>query len=273
MVDIHRKEFITDASARIRKHIINMTYSTGNTGAHLGGSLSLVEILATMYLSILKYDLNNPDWEERDRVILSKGHAALALYPTLAEAGIIDFDELNTFKKDGSRLGGHPSLNGLPGIEFASGSLGQGLSLGVGVSMALKRKNNNKSRVFVVLGDGECDEGSVWEAAMSASQFELNQLVAIIDNNSIQYDGFTADVMNLSPLENKWKSFGWDTLVVDGHSIEELYNAFSYRSGKPIAIIAKTIKGKGVSFMENNYRYHNASLSKKLYEQAMEELR
>ena len=260
------------SASRIRRQIIEMTYNTGKTGAHLGGSLSLVEVLATLYSGVIRFQNNDPLWDKRDRVILSKGHAAMALYPALVEAGIINEDELNTFKMNGSRLGGHPSLNGLPGIEFASGSLGQGLSLGVGVCLALRRKNNIESRVFVILGDGECDEGSVWEAVASASHFGLNNLVAIVDVNSIQYDGFTTDVLNMSPFENKWTDFGWDTVSVDGHNIEELLDAFSKKSERPLAILANTVKGKGISFMENNWRFHNSALTDEQYKLAIEEL-
>lgn len=261
-----------NASRYIRRQIINMTYATGNTGAHLGGSLSIVELLAGLYAGIIRYKADDPNWEERDRVILSKGHAAMALYPALAFAGIIDETELDTFKQDGSRLGGHPSLNGLPGIEFASGSLGQGLSLGVGTGLALKRKNNKVSRVFVFLGDGECDEGSVWEAAASAGHFQLNNLIAVVDMNAIQYDGLTTEVMDMSPLENKWIDFGWDVLSIDGHNIESILDAYNHKGDKPLVILAHTVKGKGISFMENNWKYHNASLSKELYDQALEEL-
>ena len=260
------------ASKRMRKHIIEMTYSTGNTGAHLGGSLSIVELLACLYAGNIKYDADAPLWEGRDRVILSKGHAAMALYPAMVEAGIIDATELELFKKDGSKLGGHPSLNGLPGIEFASGSLGQGLSLGVGTCLGLIRKNNSESRAFVFLGDGECDEGSVWEAAASAGHYNLNNLVAVVDMNAIQYDGYTNEGMDMSPFENKWRDFGWDVLSINGHNVEEILDAYNYHSDKPVAILAHTVKGKGISFMENNWKYHNSALSKDLYEQALTEL-
>ena len=260
------------ASSRIRRQIIDMTYETGKTGAHLGGSLSIVELLSGLYTGVIRYKAESPDWEGRDRVVLSKGHAAMALYSAMAEAGIISEEELATFKKDGSRLGGHPSLNGLPGIEFASGSLGQGLSLGVGVSLALQRKNNTESRVFVFLGDGECDEGSVWEAAASASHYKLNNLYAVVDANAIQYDGFTNEVLDMSPFENKWSDFGWDVLSINGHDVGEVLDAYSHKSDKPVAIVAHTVKGKGISFMENNWKYHNAALSKVLYEQAIQEL-
>ena len=196
----------------------------------------------------------------------------MALYPALVEAGIIDASELDTFKQDGSKLGGHPSLNGLPGIEFASGSLGQGLSLGVGTCIALKRKDNLDSRVFVFLGDGECDEGSVWEAAASASHYGLNNLVAVIDMNAIQYDGLTTEIMDMSPIENKWRDFGWNTIMVDGHSVPEILAAYAVRGEKPLVILAHTVKGKGISFMENNCKFHNAALSDEQYKLAIEEL-
>ena len=261
-----------EAANRIRRRIIDMTYATGKTGAHLGGSLSIVELLAGLYAGVIFFNTSDPNWEGRDRVILSKGHAAMALYPAMVEAGIIDEAELATFKQDGSRLCGHPSLNGLPGIEYASGSLGQGLSLGVGACLGLKRKNNAGSRVFVFLGDGECDEGSIWEAAASAGHYGLNQLVAVVDMNAIQYDGYTTEVLDMSPFEKKWQDFGWDTISIDGHNIEEVLDAYNHEGEKPLAILAHTVKGKGISFMENNWRFHNAALSKAQYEQAIAEL-
>ena len=275
MINMAKAEHILkcqQAAAEIRRDIIEMAYAAGNLGAHLGGSLSMAEILAALYIGTAKFDSNNLEWEERDRIILSKGHAALALYPALAQAGILGKDELNTFKKNGSRLSGHPSLNGLPGIEYASGSLGQGLSLGVGVCLALRKKNNLSSRVFVLMGDGECDEGSVWEAAASASHFQLNQLVVIIDGNHIQYDGETSRVMSMEPMPEKWKSFGWDAQEVDGHNIGALLDAYGIKGSKPLAIIADTVKGKGISFMEGNWRFHNSRLSEAQYQQAVAEL-
>ncbi len=271
MAQAEKIEMCRKAAGQIRKHIIEMTYAAGNLGAHLGGSLSITEILAALYIGTLNFRIEDWKWEERDRVILSKGHAALALYPALAEAGILSKEELHLFKKNGSRLTAHPSCEGVPGIEFASGSLGQGLSLGVGVSLALKRKNNLVSRVFVLLGDGECEEGSVWEAAASASHFQLNQLAAIVDVNRIQYDGFTEEIMGMKPLAQKWKEFGWHVCEVDGHSIEQLLDAFMVKEEKPLVILANTVKGKGISFMEGNWRFHNARISQEQYQQAMEE--
>lgn len=264
--------YCEETSLRVRKHILSMTQGTGATGAHLGGSLSAVELLVGLYSGVLRYRVDDPGWEGRDRVILSKGHAALALYPAMAEAGIIGLEELATFKRDGSRLGGHPSLNGLPGVEFASGSLGQGLSLGVGVCLALKRKGNDTSRAFVVLGDGECNEGSVWEAAASASHFELDNLVAIVDVNAIQYDGETTAVLNMAPFGEKWRAFGWNAVDIDGHDMGEVLDAYLQRSSRPLAILAHTTKGKGISYMEGNWRYHNASLTRDQYERALVEL-
>lgn len=260
------------ASDKVRRDIIDMTYATGNTGAHLGGSLSMVEMLTTLYVGCLKYDKSDPKFEGRDRVILSKGHAALALYPAMVQAGIIEERRLAEFKQNGSQLSGHPSLNGLPGIEFASGSLGQGLSLGVGVCIALKRRSNFTSRTFVFMGDGELDEGSVWEAAASASHYGLDNIVAIIDSNKIQYDGNTDEILRMSPIGEKWKAFGWDVLEIDGHDVSSLIEAYSTITDKPLVIIANTIKGKGISFMENNWRFHNSRLSVKQYEQAISEL-
>ncbi len=260
------------AAKQMRKDIINMTYSLGNVGAHLGGSLSMVELLAVLYAGKINYNPGNPEWEERDRVILSKGHAALALYPALVQAGIIERECLAEFKKNGALLSGHPSLNGLKGIEFASGSLGQGLSLGVGVALALKKKQNTKSKVYVFLGDGECDEGSVWEAAASAAHYELANLVAIVDANAIQYDGFTDEILKMNPAKQKWIKFGWDAIEIDGHDIGQIWNGYDYESDGPKVIIANTVKGKGISFMEGNKQFHNARISEEQYRTAMEEL-
>lgn len=272
MTEEYKISDFKSAANQIRKDIINMTYSLGNVGAHLGGSLSMVELLTVLYTGKVNYDPRNPEWEERDRVILSKGHAALALYPALVQAGIIEMVQLSDFKKNGSLLSGHPSLNGLKGIEFASGSLGQGLSLGVGVALALKRKQNTKSKVFVFMGDGECDEGAVWEAAASAAHYGLSQIVAIVDANTIQYDGFTDEILKMNPARQKWIDFGWDAIEIDGHDIGQICDAYDYESDKPKVIIANTVKGKGISFMEGNKQFHNARISEEQYQIAMEEL-
>lgn len=272
MIPIETIEVCRAAASQIRKNIIEMTYATGNLGAHLGGSLSIVEQLVALYMGTLHFRLKDPEWSERDRVILSKGHAALALYPALVQAGMLSEEELAMFKKNGSRLTAHPSWSGVPGIEFASGSLGQGLSLGVGVGLALKRKKNHTSRVFVLLGDGECNEGSVWEAAASASHFQINQLVAVVDVNQMQYDGDTKEILQMQPFAQKWSDFGWHVCEVDGHNLEELLEAFLVKEEKPLVVLAHTVKGKGISFMEGNGRFHNSRISQEQYRQAITEL-
>lgn len=260
------------ASLAMRKNILRMTYRSGSVGAHIGGSLSMVEIMAVLYLGILRYDLSDRMNAKRDRFILSKGHGAMALYAALNQAGVLTDQELEDFKGNETVLGGHPSMNREKLIEFSSGSLGQGLSLGVGVCLGLEKAKNHIPNVYVLLGDGECNEGSIWEAAMAASHYGLSRLVAVIDQNGLQYDGVTAEVMDMGSMENKWKSFGWDVVTVDGHSIEALYDAFQTKHERPMAIIANTVKGKGISFMENNALWHNNRLSDKQYEQALAEL-
>lgn len=260
------------ASKNMRRKAIQMTYDVGNTGAHIGGGLSLIEVMAVLYLGILKYDTKDMEKESRDRLIFSKGHGTLALYTAMAEAGIIKEEALKSYKKDDSFLSAHPSMNSSLGIDFSSGSLGHGLSQGVGCALGLKRKANYVSKVYVILGDGECDEGSVWEAAAAASHYKLDNLVAIVDNNQLQYDGTTENIMSLSPFEKKWESFGWKTAVVDGHNVEALYDVMKYKQDYPYVIIANTVKGKGVSFMENNPLWHNGKLTEKQYEQAMQEV-
>ncbi len=260
------------AAAGMRRQIVDMAFRAGKTETHLGGSLSMTDLLAGLYTGCIRFRTDDPDWEGRDRVILSKGHAAMALYAALAEAGIIREEELKSFKQDGSRLGGHPSLNGLPGIEFASGSLGQGLAQGVGVSLAMKKKGRKEPRVFVFLGDGECNEGSVWEAAASAAHYGLDNLTAVIDLNGFQYDGDTGWILNMAPMERKWQAFGWETISIDGHNMEEILNAYLHHGEAPLAILAHTVKGKGISFAENNRKFHTASLSGEQYERAIAEL-
>ena len=260
------------SAKEIRKDCIRMTYSMGNIGAHIGGSMSLAEIMAVLYKAFVRFDPADPEAESRDRVIMSKGHGAMAMYAGMKQAGIITDDELMTYKKEGTFLYAHPSMNKERGIEFSSGSLGQGLSLGVGVCLGLKRKENNESKVYVILGDGECDEGSVWESAQSAAHFGCSNLVAVVDANKLQYDGPTDDVMRIEPMEAKWKSFGWDAVTVDGHNCKELLDALSAEHDKPLAVIANTVKGKGVSYMEDNPLWHNHNITEQQYNQAMEEL-
>ena len=204
MIETEMTDKCMAAARRIRREIIEMTYRTGKTGAHLGGSLSMAELLAGMYIGAIRFRKDDPVWDGRDRVILSKGHGVMAQYAALKEAGFIGEEDLLTFKKNETQLFAHPSINIGMGIEFSSGSLGQGLSLGVGTALALKRKSNEKSKVFVLLGDGECDEGSVWEAAACSSHYKLSNLVAIVDKNNLQYDGPTEDVLSMESLEKKW---------------------------------------------------------------------
>ena len=265
-------ELCNNAALQMRKDSLRMSLAAGNSGAHYGGGLSMIEIMDVLYLAIMKVNADNPFEDTRDRFILSKGHGVLAFYAALKQVGFVTDKELDTFKTNSTFLYGHPSMNIPKGIEFSSGSLGHGLSLGVGSCLALQRRGNNTSKVYVLLGDGECDEGSVWEAAASASHYNLGNLIAIIDKNMLQYDGETKKVLSMDNLEDKWLSFGWDTIVIDGHDVEQLYDAFTKEHFKPLAIIANTTKGKGISFMENNPLYHHSILSPKQYDLAMKEL-
>lgn len=241
--------------------------------SHLGGGLSMVEIFTVLYGKILKYKVENPEWDNRDRFILSKGHGVLPFFVALNNSGFISNDELLTYKKNASHLISHPVMNMKLGMESSNGSLGHGLSMGVGIALSLIKKNNLESRVFVVLGDGECNEGSVWEAAMSAAHFNLNNLVAVVDYNKLQSDGASESIMDIGDLESKWRSFGWEVISLDGHDINALINAISLKvSSKPKVIIANTIKGKGISFMENNNAWHHNRLTQSTYDQAISEL-
>jgi len=241
---------------KIRREIITMIGGVGS--GHPGGSLSAVEILTALYFKVLKYNSADPQWADRDRFILSKGHAAPALYATLAAAGYLPESELCTLRKIDSRLQGHPECGKTPGVEMSAGALGQGLSFGIGVSLA-GRLNNQDYRTYVLMGDGECEEGQVWEAAMAAAQFKLDKLIAIVDNNGIQLDGWIKNIMALEPLRQKWESFGWNVIETDGHDVGQVIEALGKArlvTGQPTVIIAHTIKGKGVSFMENNPDFH-----------------
>lgn len=255
----------------IRRHIVEMTAAAGS--GHPGGSLSSVEILTALYFNVLKHDPQNPDWPGRDRFVLSKGHCTPVLYSTLAEAGYFPVDELATFRKVGSRLHGH-CHNTTPGVEHCSGSLGQGLSIGVGMALG-GRLDRSPHNVYVLVGDGECDEGQIWEAAMAASHFGLDNITVVVDRNGIQNDRWTHEVMNLEPLPDKWQAFGWDVHEVDGHDVEQMVGALSNaseRDGKRHAIIAKTVKGKGVSFMENNPGFHGKAPNPEELKLALEEI-
>jgi len=258
---------------RVRRHIISMTSKAGS--GHPGGSLSAVEILTSLYFGgILRHNPSEPEWPDRDRFILSKGHAAPVLYAVLAECGYFPVEELLSLRQLDSRLQGHTDRTLTPGVEMSAGSLGQGLSFGIGVALA-GRLNLKDYRVYVLMGDGECDEGQVWEAAMAAAHFKVDNLVAIVDNNGQQIDGWNRDVMNLEPFKEKWQAFGWHVLEVNGHDIAGLIQAFKKVKevkGKPSVIIAHTIKGKGVSFMENNPDFHGKAPNVEQVEIALKEL-
>ena len=257
----------------MRIDLLKMGLAAKSAGAHLGGSLSLVEVMAALYGGVMRFDPANPQAENRDRLIFSKGHGVMAQYVALKQVGVLTEEELLTYKTTGSVVSAHPSIHQARlGIDFASGSLGQGLSQGVGVALALRRKQNELVRVFVILGDGECDEGSVWEAAAAAAHYRLNNLIAIIDQNQLQYDGPTAQVLDLSDMTAKWRAFGWEVISVDGHDVEAVAAACDKCGDRPLAIIAQTIKGKGVSFMENVPAWHHGMVTQKIYDQAMAEL-
>jgi len=263
---------IKNCATEVRKSIIEIV--TKAKASHIGGSLSSVDILAALYFKILSINPKNPADPNRDRFIMSKGHCCSALYATLAHKGFFSKNKLNKYCSDGGSMWGHATLNSVPGVDATTGSLGHGLSIGVGMSIALKR-NNKKSRVFVLLSDGECDEGSIWEAALSAHQFKLDNLVAIIDYNKIQAFGRVEDVIELEPFADKWSSFGWSVKEIDGHNIKQIIETLEkvpFETDRPSVIIAHTIKGKGVSFMEDKLEWHYKSPNPDEYKIAMKEL-
>jgi transketolase len=230
---------------------------------HYGSSFSCSEIFATLYYHVLRYNPNNPKWENRDRFVMGKGHSAVGVYPLLADVGFFPKEELDTYTEVGSAFGDHPDMNKIRGIDFSSGSIGHGLSVGVGMALAA-RLDSLDYRTYILMGDGELQEGQVWEAAMSAPNFKLGNLVAIVDNNKVTVDGVTAENMSIEPIRDKWESFGWNVIDVDGHDIEALIRTFenlpSPDTDVPTVIIADTVAGKGVSFMENGYEWHVANL-------------
>lgn len=259
-------------AATIRRDALRMALSSGNLGAHIAPALSCAEIFGVLYSCVLRYDVERPAMPERDRFLISKAHCVLALYSALSQIGLIGREMLDTFEKNGSPLAGHPTANIDMGIEYSGGSLGQAMSVAVG--MALDAKQSGRShRVFVLLGDGELNEGANWEAFMSASHFGLADLTAIVDKNRLQYDGPTEEIMALGDLESKFRSFGWDVVTVDGHDVAALADALSRRdSTAPYVVIADTIKGKGVSFMEGVREWHHSRITLEQYEAAMAEL-
>ena len=265
-------EELKQKAKEIRKGIIEEVYNAKS--GHPGGSLSIADIMAVLYFNELKIDEKNPRWEDRDRLVLSKGHCSPALYAALAERGFFSKEALKSFRKIDSNLQGHPDLNKVPGVDMTSGSLGQGLSVANG--MAISAKMDNKDyRVYAILGDGEIEEGQVWEAAMTANKYKLDNLCVIVDNNNLQIDGTIEEVMSSYPIDEKFKSFEFNVLNIDGNNIEEIISAFEIAKqtkDKPTCIIAKTIKGKGVSFMENKAEWHGKAPSEEEYLQAMKEL-
>ncbi len=257
---------------RLRRHIISMTGKAGS--GHPGGSLSAVEIVTALYFRVLRHKPQDPGWSDRDRFVLSKGHAAPLLYAVLAECGYFPVSELLTLRQLESRLQGHTDCKLTPGVEMTAGALGQGLSFAIGIALA-GRLNSQSYRVYALLGDGECDEGQVWEAAMAASHFKVDNLAAIVDNNGLQIDGWNRDIMNLDPLAEKWQAFGWHVIEINGHDLNQITKAFDQANlvkGQPTVIIAHTIKGKGVSFMENNVDFHGKAPSANEVEVALKEL-
>ncbi len=256
----------------VRKGIIEAVYS-GKSG-HPGGSLSITDIMTVLYFNEMNINPEQPKDENRDRLVLSKGHCAPALYSTLARRGFFESQELKTLRNIESRLQGHPDMKNIPGVDMTTGSLGQGLSSANGMAIAGKLDNKDY-RVYCILGDGEIEEGQVWEAAMASSKYKLDNLCVIVDNNNLQIDGTIEEVMSSYPIDEKFRSFGFQIINIDGHDIDEIIKAFEVAKnvkGKPTCIIAKTIKGKGVSFMENQVGWHGKAPNEEQYRQAMEEL-
>ena len=256
----------------VRIEIIKMIYKAQS--GHPGGSLSAADIVTVLYFDILNIDVNHPQWEGRDRFILSKGHACPVWYACLAKKGFFPEEELSKLRKIGGILQGHPDMKKVPGLDMTTGSLGQGLSAGVGMALGAKTKGL-KFITYVMLGDGEINEGQIWEAAMSANKFKLSNLIAILDYNNLQLDGKCSEIMPLEPLTDKWRSFGWDVKEIDGHNMREILTVFydlKKHQEKPTIIIAHTVKGKGVSYMENQLNWHGKAPNEEQFKQAMKEL-
>lgn len=263
---------LNEIARNIRKDIVSMIH--GSKSGHPGGSLSAVEILTALYFDEMNVDANNCKMEDRDRFVLSKGHAAPVLYSTLTQKGFFDRSELAKLRKTGSMLQGHPDMKNIPGIDMSTGSLGQGFSVACGMAMASKL-DNAPWRVYTLLGDGEVQEGIVWEAAMSAAHYNLDNVVAFLDYNGLQIDGDISKVMNIGPIVDKFKAFGWNVIEIDGHDFDQIFAALDMAKetvGKPTMIVAKTVKGKGISFMENEAGWHGTAPSDNDLERALEEL-
>ncbi|OGL42989.1 MAG: transketolase [Candidatus Schekmanbacteria bacterium RBG_13_48_7] len=273
MSDTKEIQRLQKIARELRVDTLVMLHLAGS--GHTGGSLSLIEIITALYFKIMRHDPKNPDDPERDRFVLSKGHGGPALYVALAKTGYFPRKELWSLRKLGSILQGHPDMLLTPGVDFSTGSLGQGFSAANGMALAFKI-DNKPCYVYTVIGDGESQEGQIWEAAMSASQFKLKNLIAFLDANELQIDGRVEDIKNVEPLEDKWKAFGWNTYKINGHSFQEILDAVEDAKRnpepKPTMIISKTIKGKGISFMENMIKYHGISPTKEELKEAIIEL-
>lgn len=271
---IKTSEELTRMALEIRREIIKSIYKAGS--GHSGGSLSAADIMSVLYFNKMNIDPENPQWDDRDRFILSKGHANPALYAALALRGFFPKEDLATLRQIGSNLSGHPACFKTCGVDMSSGSLGHGLSIGLGMTLAAGIKNKNY-KTYVLIGDGELQEGANWEAAMAAAHFEAKGLIAIVDSNDVQLDGTLEEIMKISPLKEKWQAFGWQVLSVDGHNIDALMDVFDEANGLscngPVVIIAKTVKGKGVSFMENKAEWHGKKIEDDEYEIALRELK
>ena len=266
-------EELKTMAKKVRRGIIEEVYKAQS--GHPGGSLSVADILTVLYFDELNVNEKNPKWEDRDRLVLSKGHCSPALYSCLANRGFFDVEKLTTFRNIESKLQGHPDMTKVPGVDMTTGSLGQGLSAANGMAIAGKMDKKNY-RVYCILGDGEIEEGQIWEAAMASSKYKLDNLCVIVDNNNLQIDGTIDKVMSPYPIDEKFKSFGFQIINIDGNDIEEIKKAFEVAKNvkeKPVCIIAKTTKGKGVSFMENKAEWHGKAPNEEQYKQAMEELK
>jgi Transketolase, N-terminal subunit len=272
-MDSKEKQHLKEMAAKIRIDILDMLCLSGS--GHPGGSLSIADVFSYLYFSgKLKLDPQNPSMADRDRVVLSKGHACPVLYAALAEKGYFDKSHLSTLRKFGSILQGHPDMKKTPGVDISTGSLGQGLSCAVGMAIGAKL-DNLSTHVYAIVGDGECDEGQIWEAAMAAAHYKLGNLTVILDKNGLQIDGYTKDVMNTDPMADKWKAFGWQVIEINGHDFAEIDDAVSKAiSSKdaPVCIIASTVKGKGVSFMEDRCEWHGRAPSVEEKEKAVSEI-
>ncbi len=270
--DLYMNSDLQQICKNIREDLIEMIYRGGS--GHPGGSLSAVEILVCLYFQVMRIDPKNPKWGERDLFILSKGHAAPLLYAILANRGFFTREEMFTFNQPGTRFQKHIDMHLVPGAELSTGSLAQGLSVSVGMALGLVKDNKNR-RIFTLIGDGECQEGQIWEAAMFAAHNKLSNLLVFLDNNKCQVDGYTEDICKIEPIDKKWDSFGWHVQRINGHEIEQLLLAIARANQeiqKPSIIIAETIKGKGISFMENKPEWHAKDISKEEYIEAMKEL-